>query len=114
LTTFYIQPSILQSYYPVDKYPQRTFSIITGFQHKIGGPKSPLFMQALLETGAPTNPPYGHSGRIGVVDVTCVKDFPNCIQNPDPKSNIAATYGGFRASTFQVQLGVGNPSVIPL
>jgi hypothetical protein len=113
-TTLFFQPTILQAEYPVDPYPQRTVSLITGFQHKIGGPKSPLFIQGLMEEGGPTNPPYGHSGRIGVVDVTCVKNFPNCIQNPDPKSDIAVTYGGFKASTFQLQVGIGNPSVIPI
>jgi hypothetical protein len=113
-TTLFFQPTILQAEYPVDPYPQRTVSLITGFQHKIGGPKSPLFVQGLLEEGGPTNPPYGHSGRIGVVDVTCVTNFPTCVQNPDPKSDIAVTYGGFKASTFQLQVGIGNPSVIPI
>ncbi len=113
-TTLFFQPTILQSEYPVDPYPQRTVSLLTGFQHKLGGPKSPLFIQGLLEEGGPTNPPYGHSGRIGVIDVTCVSNFPTCVQNPNPRTNIAVTYGGFKASTFQLQLGVGNPSVIPI
>jgi hypothetical protein len=113
-TTLFFQPSILQSEYPVDPYPQRTISLITGFQHKIGGPKSPLFIQGLLEEGGPTNPPYGHTGRIGAIDVTCVSQFPTCVQNPNPKTNIAVTYGGFKASTFQLQVGIGNPSVIPI
>ncbi len=112
--TLYVQPGVLQSYYPVDFYPQRVFNIVTGFQQKVGGPKSPLFVQAVMQTGAPSNPPGGHSGRLGVVDVTCVKDFPACIQNPDPKTNVAVNYGGFRATTFQLQVGIGSPSVIPL
>jgi len=113
-TTLFFQPTILQSEYPVDPYPQRTVSLITGFQHKIGGAHSPLFVQGLMEEGGPTNPPFGHSGRIGVIDVTCVKDFPTCVQNPDPRTNVAVTYGGFKASTFQLQVGIGTPSVIPI
>ena len=113
-TTLFFQPTILQSEYPVDPYPQRTVSILTGFQHKVGGAHSPLFIQGILEEGGPTNPPFGHSGRIGAIDVTCINNYPACILAPNPKTNVAVTYGGFKASTFQLQVGIGNPSLIPI
>jgi len=113
-TTLFFQPSILQAYLPNDPYPERIPTIITGFSHKIGGKNSPLFIQGLLQGGTPVNPPYGKTGRIGVIDNTCVRDYPNCVANPDPRSNIAVTFGGTKAATFELQVGLGTPSVIPL
>ena len=108
-TTFFVQPSLLQNELPSDPYPQRIPTLIAGLSHKIG---KPFFLQAFLANGTPTNPPHGQTGRIGVIDVTCIQ-LPQCLSNPDPRSNTALQLGGLKASTFVVQFGIGTPSVIP-
>jgi hypothetical protein len=113
-TTFFFQPSRLQEYLPNDPYPQHIPSLIAGFNRKIGGPKSPLFIQGYLAGGAAQNPAYGKTGRIGVIDVTCVNDYPACVTAPNPRTNTAVTFGGFKASTFVLSVGIGTPSIIPL
>jgi hypothetical protein len=109
-TTIFVQPSILQSYNPVDPYSQRIPTLIAGISHKIAGP---FFIQAFTASGTPTNPPNGNSGRIGVIDLTCV-DLTTCSTAPNPRTNTAIQFGGFKAATFVLQLGIGTPSVIPL
>ena len=113
-TTIFIEPSRLQDYLPNDPYPQNIPTIIAGLNHKLGGPHSPLFVQGFIAEGTVQNPVYGHTGRIGVVDATCVTDYPACISNPDPRTNTAITFGGFKASQFVLSVGLGTPSVIPL
>jgi hypothetical protein len=83
--------------------------LIAGASYKIA---KPFFLQAYVAEGTPTNPPWGNTGRIGVVSVTCTQ-LPQCLSNADPRSNTALQIGGLKASTFVLQLGVGTPSVIP-
>jgi len=113
-TTLFFQPSRLQEYLPNDPYPQHIPSLIAGFNRKVGGPKSPLFIQAYFAGGSAQNPPYGKTGRVGVIDVTCVADYPTCITAPNPRTNTAVTFGGFKADTFVLSVGIGTPSIIPL
>jgi hypothetical protein len=113
-TTLFFQPSRLQDYLPNDPYPQDIPTIIAGLNHKLGGAHSPLFIQGFIAEGTVQNPVYGHTGRIGVVDATCVKHYPQCIQDPDPRTNTAITFGGFKASQFVLSVGLGTPSIIPL
>jgi hypothetical protein len=113
-TTFFFQPSRLQEYLPNDPYPQHIPSLIAGFNRKIGGSNSPLFIQAYFAGGTSQNPPFGKTGRIGVIDVTCVADYPTCVTAPNPRTNTAVTFGGFKAETFVLSVGIGTPSIIPL
>jgi hypothetical protein len=113
-TTFFFQPSQLKDYLPNDPYPQHIPTIILGGNHKLGGPKSPLFIQAFYAGGVAVNPAYGNTGRLGVIDVTCVSGYPNCVSFPNPRTNTAVTFGGFKATQFVLQVGLGTPSVIPL
>jgi|GEM_PF-460777 len=113
-TTFFFQPSQLKDYLPNDPYPQHIPTIIAGVNHKLGGKGSPLFIQGFYAGGVAVNPVYGNTGRIGTIDVTCVQNYPNCVSFPNPRTNTAVTFGGFKATQFILQVGVGTPSVIPL
>ncbi|MBD5656391.1 MAG: hypothetical protein IAI50_14595, partial [Candidatus Eremiobacteraeota bacterium] len=113
-TTVFFQPSQLKDYLPNDPYPQHIPTIIAGVTHKLGGPKSPVFIQGFYAGGVAVNPVYGNTGRLGVIDVTCVKDYPNCVSFPNPRTNTAVNFGGFKATQFVLQVGIGTPSVIPL
>jgi hypothetical protein len=108
-TTFFAQPSLLQNELPNDPYPERIPTLLAGVSHKIG---KPFFLQAFVANGTPTNPPHGQTGRIGIIDVTCIA-LPQCLSNPNPRSNTALQLGGLKASTFVLQVGIGTPSVIP-
>ena len=72
----------------------------------------PFYIQGYVAGGTPTNPPHGQTGRIGIIDVTCVQ-LPICLSAPDPRTNTALQLGGLKATTFVLQLGIGTPSVIP-
>jgi len=109
-TTFFVQPSLLQDELPSDPYPQRIPTLVAGFSHKLA---KPFFIQAYLAQGSPTNPPHGQTGRLGIIDVTCIQ-LPVCLTNPDPRTNTALQLGGLKASTFVLQIGIGTPSVLPL
>lgn len=109
-TTIFFQPSRLVDELPNQPYAIRTPTILGGFNRILA---KPFFIQAFFGYGTPQNPPGGHTGRIGVVDVTCVH-FPQCVSDPDPRTNTAVYYGGLKASFFHIQLGIGTPSVIPL
>ena len=108
-TTFFVQPSLLQNELPNDPYSQRIPTLLAGFSHKIA---KPFYIQGYVAGGTPTNPPHGQTGRIGIIDVTCVQ-LPICLSAPDPRTNTALQLGGLKATTFVLQLGIGTPSVIP-
>ncbi len=119
-TTIFLQPSRLPSYQPVDPYPQNLATFIFGFNKKIGGPKSPFYAQGFVFSATPTNPPYGHTGRLGVIDDTCVAP-PATFQllcsryaTIDPRSNTATLFGGTKATSVNLSVGFGTPSVIPI
>ena len=115
-TTIFFQPSRVQQYYPEDPYPQNEATFIEGVNYKIGGKHSPFFIQGFVVSGTPTNPPYGHTGRVGTIDVTCVTGFPACatLAGSSPRTNTAVTFGGFKATNIILQVGIGSPSVIPI
>ncbi len=108
--TLFLQPSRLQNYLPSDPYPQRIPTLLTGFSYKFA---KPFFVQAFYAGGTPVNPPHGETGRIGIIDVTCI-DITTCGTNPNPRTNTALGLGGLKAGTFVLQLGIGTPSVVPL
>ena len=118
-TTFYFQPSRLPTYEPNDPYSVNIATFIEGVSRRIGGPKSPLFVQAFLLTATPTNPPNGHSGRLGVVDVTCVGGPANAVPcasyaGQNPRTNTAVLFGGTKSTSINLSFGIGSPSMFPL
>jgi hypothetical protein len=108
-TTVFVQPSILQNYLPNDPYAQRIPTLIAGLSHKL---VKPFFFQAYVAGGTPVNPPHGETGRVGIIDVTCL-NLATCLSAPNPRTNTALQLGGLKASTIVLQLGIGTPSVIP-
>ena len=118
-TTFYSQPSRLPTYEPNDPYSVNIATFIEGVSRRIGGPKSPLFVTAYLLTATPTNPPNGHSGRLGVIDVTCVGGPANAIPcssyaGQNPRTNTAVLFGGTKSTSINLSVGLGTPSMFPL
>ena len=98
--TLFFQPSRLIDYLPSDPYPEYVPTTLLGGSHRFN--KS-MFVQAMLQSGAATNrSPYG------ITSVTCLR-LP-CAS----VSSVAPSLGGLHAAQFQVQLGIGSPSVIPL
>jgi hypothetical protein len=110
--TIFFQPSRLPLYFPTDYYPERVITYIYGFNHSFA---KGIFFQGLITSGFPQNPQYGHTGRLGAIDATCVV-FPDCInlKKVNFQTNTAVTYGSERATTFQLQFGIGTPSAIPI
>ena len=106
-TTIFFQPSLLQDYLPKDPYPEHIPTFIAGFSHTFA---KPFFIQGFVASGTPTNPP---NGGLGVIDLTCV-DVTTCNTAPNPRTNTAIRFGGYKATTIILQLGIGTPSVIPL
>jgi hypothetical protein len=100
--TLYWQPSRLISYLPPDPFPETTFTSILGYSHRIN---HFLFVQLTAQEGAPTNIP-----QLGITSVTCVginARGTGCNQT-------VPTVRGLHASQFQLQFGLGQPSVVPL
>jgi hypothetical protein len=99
--TVYFQPSMLMNYTPTDQYPEHTPTYILGASYRIA---KPFYVQAQLTNGTPTNPA---NKLIGISAVT--------LQGvPPTNGNTAATINGLKASTIQLMIGIGTPSVIPL
>lgn len=97
-TTLFFQPSRLIQYDPINAYPQYTPSFIVGLSHRF---TKLAYVQITSLEGGPTN--Y----RPGITALTCQR-------LPCAPSQVAPTIGGFKASTIQVQFGIGSPTVVPL
>jgi hypothetical protein len=97
-TTFFVQPSRLVQYDPVDPYPQYTPTIIYGLSHRF---TRQTYLQATVFTGGATNYP------LGITSLTCQR-------LPCGPGQVAPNIGGLKASELQVQFGIGSPTVIPL
>jgi hypothetical protein len=97
-TTFFVQPSRLVQYDPVDPYPQYTPTLIYGLSHHF---TKFAYMQASVLEGGATNYP------LGITALTCQR-------LPCGPSQVAPTIGGFKAAEIQLQFGIGSPTVIPL
>ncbi|HTV74125.1 MAG TPA: hypothetical protein VME66_10500 [Candidatus Acidoferrales bacterium] len=100
-TTFFLQPSLLQNYTPVDAYPEHIPTLIYGFSYRLD---RLFYLQGQVSTGTPVNP---NNGGIGIRAVTCQ-------QLPCSPSQVAPTIGGLKASQVQLMLGFGKPQVVPL
>jgi len=100
--TLYWQPSRLISYLPADPFPQTIFTSIIGYSHRF---TRNIFAQLTAQEGGPTNIP-----QLGITSVTCVG-----INATGTGCNATVpTVRGLHASQFQLQFGLGQPSVVPL
>jgi hypothetical protein len=100
-TTFFLQPSLLQNYAPVDTYPEHVPTLIYGFSYRLD---RLFYLQGQVSSGTPVNP---NNGGIGIRAVTCQ-------QLPCLPSQVAPTIGGLKAAQVQLMLGFGKPQVVPL
>ncbi|MGH7756713.1 MAG: hypothetical protein ACREM8_10585 [Vulcanimicrobiaceae bacterium] len=101
-TTIFFQPAVLKIYTPLDPYPQHVPTLIYGASYKFA---KPFFIQALVSTGVATNPV--NPQRLGITSLTC-------LQLPCSPGQTAVQVGGLKSTQYQLQIGIGQPSVIPL
>jgi len=99
-TTFFVQPSRLVQYNPVDPYPEYTPTLIYGISHHF---TPHTFVQMTVLEGGATN----YNNQLGIVSLTCQR-LP-CNQN-----QVAPQFAGLKAAEVQIQFGIGSPTVIPL
>ncbi len=97
-TTFFLQPSRLVQYNPVDPFPQYTPTFIYGLDHHF---TKKTYVQMTVLTGGATN-----YRELGITGLYC-QQLPSC-------GSVSTTRGGLKATTVQVQLGLGSPTVLPL
>jgi hypothetical protein len=99
-TTFFFEPQSARDYLPTDPYPEHLIAYFAGVSQRL---TKWSFVQFVLNSGGPTNEgPYGVTA-IMAPTVTCLT-----------KQNCPVVTGGLKATQFQLQFGVGSPSVIPL
>ena len=99
-TTFFLQPSRLVQYNPVDPYPEYTPSVIYGIAHHF---TPHTYVQMTVLEGGATN----YNNQLGIVSLTCQR-------LPCQPSQVAPQFAGLKATEVQVQFGIGSPTVIPL
>jgi hypothetical protein len=97
-TTFFFQPSRLIQYNPMDPYPEYTPTFIYGLSHHF---TPQTFVQMTVLTGGATN-----YSEMGITGIYC-QNLPTC-------STVATSRGGLKATTIQIQFGLGSPTVLPL
>ena len=100
MTTFFVQPSRLVQYNPVDPYPEYTPTLIYGISHNFT--KNTFVQMSVLEGGA-TN----YNNQWGIVSLTCQR-------LPCNPSQVAPQFGGLHAAEVQIKFGFGSPTVVPL
>ena len=98
-TTFFVQPSRLIIYDPDFAYPQHTPTLIYGLSHHF---TKRTYMQWTVLTGGPSN-----YNQLGITSLTCQA-------LPCAPSQVYPSFGGLKATTVQLQFGIGSPTVIPL
>jgi hypothetical protein len=99
-TTFFVQPSRLVQYNPVDPYPEYTPTLIYGLSHHF---TPHTFVQMTVLEGGATN----YNNQLGIVSLTCQR-------LPCNQSQVAPQFAGLKAAEVQIQFGIGSPTVIPL
>ena len=97
-TTIFFQPSRLVQYNPVDPFPEYTPTFIYGLSHHF---TPQTFVQMSVLTGGATN-----YQELGITGLYC-QNLPSC-------SSVATSRGGLKATTVQIQFGLGSPTVLPL
>jgi hypothetical protein len=100
LTTFFVQPSRLIQYNPVDPYPEYTPSLIYGISHNFT--KQTFVQMSVIEGGA-TN----YNNQWGIVSLTCQR-------LPCNPNQVAPQVSGLHAASVQIKFGFGSPTVVPL
>jgi len=100
LTTFFVQPSRLIQYNPVDPYPEYTPSVIYGISHNFT--KQTFVQMSVIEGGA-TN----YNNQWGIVSLTCQR-------LPCNPNQVAPQVSGLHAASVQIKFGFGSPTVVPL
>lgn len=100
-TTVFFQPSRLPQYDPVFAYPDYDWTFIEGFSHRF---TRNVFIQGTFIGGGPSN-----KRDLGITSITCQR-----LGGPTGCQDARPTLGGLKAAEFQLQLGFGSPTVIPL
>ena len=100
MTTFFVQPSWLIQYNPVDPYPEYTPTLIYGISHNFT--KQTFVQMSVLEGGA-TN----FNNQWGIVSLTCQR-------LPCNPNQVAPQLSGLHAASVQIKFGFGSPTVVPL
>ena len=102
-TVVFVQPSRLVNNLPSDATPQYIPTFIYGGAYKFG---KNTFVQGTISTGTPSN-----RNTLGITALT-LQQVPT---TPVPPQNqVAPTLGGLKATQYQIQIGIGSPSVVPL
>ncbi|BDE07291.1 hypothetical protein WPS_25670 [Vulcanimicrobium alpinum] len=100
-TTVFFQPSRLPQYHPIDPYPQYDALFLYGVSHRF---TKHTFIQGIFGGGGPTN-----YKELGITSITCQR-----LGGPSGCQDARPTIAGLKASVFQLQVGIGSPTVIPL
>ncbi len=99
-TTFFVEPSRLVAYNPVDPYPEYTPTLIYGLSHHF---TKQTFVQMSVVEGGATN----YNNQWGITSLTCQR-------LPCNTSQVAPHFAGLHAASVQIQFGIGSPTVLPL
>jgi hypothetical protein len=99
-TKFFVEPSRLIQYNPVDPYPEYTPSLIYGIAHNF---TKQTFVQMTVVEGGATN----FNNQWGITSLTCQR-------LPCRPNQVAPHFAGLHAAEVQIQFGIGTPTVLPL
>ena len=102
-TVVFVQPARLVNNLPSDATPQYIPTVIYGGAYKFG---KNTFVQGTISTGTPSN-----RSQLGITALTLQQVPTTAVP---PLSQVAPTLGGLKATQYQVQFGIGSPSVVPL
>lgn len=102
-TVVFIQPSRLVNNLPSNATPMYIPTFVYGVAYKFN---KMAFVQAVISTGTPSN-----QSQLGITSLT-LQGVPTT--PVPPRSLVAASIGGLKATQFQLQFGIGSPSVVPL
>lgn len=96
-TKIFFEPQSSRDYLPADPYAQHLVAYFLGVSQRVG---KMGFVQFVLNSGGPTNEgPYGVNALV-------------CQQLPCAPNQVVPVVGGLKATQFQIQFGIGSPSVI--
>lgn len=96
-TKVFFEPQSSRDYLPTDPYPQHLIAYFAGVSQMI---TKNAFVQIVLNSGSPANySPYG------VTALYC-QQAGNCANTTVP------AVGGLHATQYQIQFGIGSPSVL--
>jgi hypothetical protein len=99
-TTLFFEPQSARDYLPTDPYPEHLFAYFLGVSQRM---TKYSFVQAVINSGNPTN--LGPDGVVGIKCLTVQQTITN---------SCGLAIGGLKATQFQLEFGVGSPTVFPL